>query len=37
MYHCHLLLHEDSGMMGQFVVVEEGQSPGTPPGGAHHH
>jgi len=21
MYHCHLLWHEDSGMMGQFVVV----------------
>ena len=21
MYHCHLLTHEDSGMMGQFVVV----------------
>lgn len=26
MYHCHLQLHEDQGMMGQFVVVE----PGTP-------
>jgi len=25
MYHCHLLFHEDSGMMGQFVVVEPGQ------------
>lgn len=22
MYHCHLLLHEDEGMMGQFVIVE---------------
>jgi bilirubin oxidase len=22
MYHCHLLTHEDGGMMGQFVVVE---------------
>lgn len=22
MYHCHLLLHEDDGMMGQFVVVD---------------
>jgi FtsP/CotA-like multicopper oxidase with cupredoxin domain len=21
MYHCHVLLHEDNGMMGQFVVV----------------
>lgn len=24
MYHCHLLWHEDNGMMGQFVVVEPG-------------
>ena len=24
MYHCHLLAHEDAGMMGQFVVVERG-------------
>ncbi|MEV0252506.1 multicopper oxidase domain-containing protein [Nocardia sp. NPDC050712] len=30
MYHCHLLWHEDQGMMGQFVVVEPGQSAGTP-------
>lgn len=27
MYHCHLLTHEDQGMMGQFVVVEEWQRP----------
>ena len=27
MYHCHLLTHEDEGMMGQFVVVEKGQRP----------
>lgn len=26
MYHCHILRHEDQGMMGQFVVVEPGQS-----------
>ncbi len=26
MYHCHLLRHEDAGMMGQFVVVKPGQS-----------
>ena len=26
MYHCHLLLHEDQGMMGQFLVVEPGKS-----------
>ncbi len=25
MYHCHLLLHEDNGMMGQFVIVEPGR------------
>ncbi|OQS13306.1 copper oxidase [Nocardia donostiensis] len=34
MYHCHLLWHEDLGMMGQFVVVEPGGAAGTPP---HHH
>lgn len=33
MYHCHILYHEDQGMMGQFVVVEPGQEPGTPKGG----
>uniref|UniRef100_A0AAU2JS16 Multicopper oxidase domain-containing protein n=1 Tax=Streptomyces sp. NBC_00049 TaxID=2903617 RepID=A0AAU2JS16_9ACTN len=41
MYHCHLLYHEDRGMMGQFVVVDPGGSAGTPkpPSGAgpHHH
>ncbi|MFE7123664.1 multicopper oxidase family protein [Streptomyces sp. NPDC057617] len=30
MYHCHLLYHEDQGMMGQFVVVEKGQRAGRP-------
>jgi bilirubin oxidase len=24
MYHCHMLVHEDEGMMGQFTVVEDG-------------
>lgn len=24
MYHCHVLRHEDNGMMGQFLVVEPG-------------
>ncbi|MCJ0869257.1 multicopper oxidase family protein [Streptomyces sp. AP-93] len=24
MYHCHMLRHEDKGMMGQFVLVEPG-------------
>jgi len=28
MYHCHLLYHEDNGMMGQFVVVEPGGTAG---------
>jgi FtsP/CotA-like multicopper oxidase with cupredoxin domain len=27
MFHCHLLQHEDNGMMGQFVVIQPGQSP----------
>ena len=31
MYHCHLLWHEDLGMMGQFVVVKPGEHAGTPP------
>ncbi|RVX41406.1 FtsP/CotA-like multicopper oxidase with cupredoxin domain [Nonomuraea polychroma] len=25
MFHCHMLVHEDKGMMGQFVIVEPGQ------------
>jgi FtsP/CotA-like multicopper oxidase with cupredoxin domain len=35
MFHCHLLRHEDNGMMGQFVVVQPGQLPSSP--GAHQH
>jgi FtsP/CotA-like multicopper oxidase with cupredoxin domain len=31
MFHCHILEHEDRGMMGQFVVVEPGQDAGAPP------
>jgi len=31
MFHCHVLKHEDDGMMGQFVVVLPGQGAGTPP------
>jgi FtsP/CotA-like multicopper oxidase with cupredoxin domain len=31
MYHCHILSHEDAGMMGQFVVLGEGESIGTVP------
>jgi hypothetical protein len=30
MFHCHLLRHEDNGMMGQFVVVEPGTEESTP-------
>jgi FtsP/CotA-like multicopper oxidase with cupredoxin domain len=30
MFHCHLLKHEDNGMMGQFVVVEPGMEDATP-------
>jgi blue copper oxidase len=35
MFHCHLLRHEDNGMMGQFVVVRPGQAATGPP--SHHH
>ena len=37
MYHCHLLWHEDKGMMGQFVVVKPGQHAGTIKGAANDH
>jgi hypothetical protein len=30
MYHCHLLLHEDEGMMGQFIVSEPAAEPRAP-------
>jgi suppressor of ftsI len=39
MYHCHLLRHEDKGMMGQFVIVEPGTEESVPrrlPAGQHH-
>ena len=26
MYHCHILMHEDDGMMGQFLVVDSSSS-----------
>jgi FtsP/CotA-like multicopper oxidase with cupredoxin domain len=34
MYHCHVLAHEDNGMMGQFTVVEpdEAEAARVPPG-----
>ena len=31
MFHCHVLDHEDSGMMGQFLVVEPGARASGPP------
>lgn len=30
MYHCHILRHEDRGMMGQFVIVRPGTEGTTP-------
>ncbi|CAM5681136.1 spore coat protein A [Streptomyces avidinii] len=30
MYHCHVLFHEDQGMMGQFTVVEPGTEGSAP-------
>lgn len=30
MYHCHMLEHEDAGMMGQFVIVEPGTEDTVP-------
>lgn len=36
MYHCHLLQHEDNGMMGQFVVLGEGERVGVVPEKHHH-
>lgn len=36
MFHCHLLQHEDNGMMGQFVVVGPGQVPASTPAHQQH-
>jgi FtsP/CotA-like multicopper oxidase with cupredoxin domain len=33
MFHCHMLTHEDDGMMGQFVVVRAGEEPQLDVGG----
>jgi FtsP/CotA-like multicopper oxidase with cupredoxin domain len=35
MFHCHVLQHEDRGMMGQFAVVRPGQDPQQPPVALH--
>ncbi|MEB8341533.1 multicopper oxidase family protein [Streptomyces endophyticus] len=37
MFHCHLLSHEDQGMMGQFVVVDKGQRAAAKDPGDHEH
>ena len=42
MYHCHMLYHEDQGMMGQFMMVNKGEKPEldtayTQIGGEGHH
>ena len=46
MFHCHLLAHEDAGMMGQYVVIAPGdaapetlqlESPATNDGSDHGH
>lgn len=36
MFHCHLLYHEDQGMMGQFVVLGPGERPSRPRTAASH-
>ena len=35
-FHCHILFHEDLGMMGAFRIVEKGAS-GDGGGGGHDH
>ncbi|MVU82484.1 multicopper oxidase domain-containing protein [Nocardia sp. ET3-3] len=35
MYHCHLLRHEDAGMMGQFLILDPGQAPAFAPMAEH--
>ena len=37
MYHCHMLLHEDEGMMGQFVVIDPGQEDEVGVAAGHEH
>ncbi|MGK5674486.1 multicopper oxidase family protein [Micromonospora sp. URMC 106] len=37
MYHCHILRHEDKGMMGQFVIVEPGTEASVPRTLSNHH
>lgn len=37
MFHCHMLMHEDMGMMGQFMVVAPGQEADLVPMSGHRH
>jgi FtsP/CotA-like multicopper oxidase with cupredoxin domain len=37
MDHCHMLAHEDDGMMGRFVIVEPRDEPGEVAGADHEH
>ncbi|SDC97840.1 multicopper oxidase family protein [Glycomyces harbinensis] len=37
MFHCHVLQHEDEGMMGQFVVLGDGEEVGAVAAAAHDH
>ncbi|MEU8802282.1 multicopper oxidase domain-containing protein [Spirillospora sp. NPDC048819] len=37
MFHCHILTHEDLGLMGQFVVTANGRAPSATTTPAHHH
>ncbi|GAB3080823.1 Multicopper oxidase mco [Corynebacterium aquatimens] len=37
MYHCHMLFHEDQGMMGQYVVTRPNEEPALGPAGHDHH
>ena len=37
MYHCHLLWHDDQGMMGQFAVVGPGHRATMTEGTRHEH
>ncbi|MBX6722722.1 MAG: multicopper oxidase domain-containing protein [Dactylosporangium sp.] len=37
MYHCHILYHEDHGMMAQYVVVAPGQTAASLPASHQHH
>ncbi|MBF6228678.1 multicopper oxidase domain-containing protein [Nocardia abscessus] len=35
MFHCHMLFHEDQGMMGQFRILAPGRTHAAPAGHDH--